>query len=164
MSNPQVGPLEDKFSSVPLTSTLNQYTIEPERCQVEYRCKSVERADEVTPSSVQCIDLTFDGVFDGENTDGKISFSADQSDYTSGKYTPGEYIVTIAGMAVGSDPPQELDQHFSIILTDPCDPPISVTGADFANQDYTLTDIERSYTHPVFTINPDYCLFKYTFT
>ena len=49
-------------------------------------------------------------------------------------------------------------------LVDPCDPPTSVTGEDFTNQSYTLTDEERSYTHPAFTIEPTFCPFEYTFT
>ena len=72
--------------------------------------------------------------------------------------------MTIKGTAY-----QALDQcyrlaSFVLTLQDPCDPPASVTGVDFVNQDYTLTDIERSYTHPVFTISPDYCEFRYSFT
>ena len=115
-------------------------------------------------STISCSDLTFDGVFDDQATDGKLTFSADSQDYIDETYKPGVYEVTITGTAVGSSPLQEKPATFLLTLLDPCDPPISVTGADFVNQDYTLTDIERSYTHPVFTISPDYCKFEYTFT
>ena len=71
--------------------------------------------------------------------------------------------MTITGTAVGSSPLLEETAKFLLTLQDPCDPPISVTGADFVNQEYTLTDIERSYIHPAFTINPDFCLLEYTF-
>ena len=115
-------------------------------------------------SSITCSDLTFDGVFDGQATDGKLTFSADSQDYIDETYVPGVYEVTITGTAVGSSPLQEKSATFLLTLLDPCDPPASVTGVDFVNQDYTLTDIERSYTHPVFTISPDYCEFRYSFT
>ena len=48
-------------------------------------------------------------------------------------------------------------------MTDPCDPPTSLTKVAFENQSYTLTDVDQSYTHPDFSISPDYCTFDYSY-
>ena len=48
-------------------------------------------------------------------------------------------------------------------MTDPCDPPTSLTKATMENQSYTLTDTDQSYTHPDFSISPDYCPVDYSY-
>ena len=46
--------------------TLEQFTIQPERCPVTYECTAVLReADPTSPSGISCADLTMDLVFDG---------------------------------------------------------------------------------------------------
>ena len=72
--------------------------------------------------------------------------------------------MSIKGTAKGSSPLQEATKTFIITLVDPCDPPISVTGTDFTNQEYTLTDNQKEYTHPAFTVSPGYCPIVYTIT
>ena len=71
--------------------------------------------------------------------------------------------MTITGTAVGSSPLLEKPVTFLLTLEDPCDPPISVSGVDLTDQDYTLTASEKSYIHSAFTIDPDYCLLDYTY-
>ena len=67
-------------------------------------------------SSITCSDLTFDSVFDGQATDGKLTFSADSQDYIDETYVPGVYEVTITGTAVGSSPLQEKSATFLMTL------------------------------------------------
>ena len=50
-----------------------------------------------------------------------------------------------------------------LVVPDPCDPPTSLTKVDFENQSYTLTDTGRSYTHPDFSISPNYCPIDYSY-
>ena len=63
-SNTQVDPASDNFSGATMTFTLTEFNMSPARCEVTYECTSVERVDEAT-SSIECSDLTFDGVIDG---------------------------------------------------------------------------------------------------
>ena len=120
--------------------------MDPQICEVTYQCTSVERED-TDPSSISCSNLVFDGVFDNQPSDGILTFTASSDDYINNIYTPGVYIVTITGIADGSQPLQEKTATFKITLIDPCDPPVSISGSDFTNQEYTLTDIELSLIH-----------------
>ena len=99
---------------------------------MSYACTDVVRVDQAE-SKISCSDLIFDGDIDGTNSDGKLAFKADTTDYADGTFTPGVYTVTITGTVVGSVGPQEKTTTFDLTLVDPCDPPTSVTGVDFAN-------------------------------
>ena len=58
----------------------------------------------------------------------------------------------------------ESDQFtIDLVVTDPCDPPTSLTKVDMENQSYTLTDTDQSYSHPDFNISPDYCTLDYSY-
>ena len=46
---------------------------------------------------------------------------------------------------------------------DPCDPPVSISSADFTDNEYTLTDNSADYSHPAYEINPNYCTFEYAY-
>ena len=50
-----------------------------------------------------------------------------------------------------------------LVVTDPCDPPASFSKVAMENQSYTLTDTGKSYTHPDFSISPDYCPVDYSY-
>jgi hypothetical protein len=52
-----------------------------------------------------CSDLTFDGIYNDEESDGKLSITVSAQDYIDNVFTPGVYVVTITGTAVGSDGP-----------------------------------------------------------
>ena len=60
----------------------------PLRCKISYECISVVRVDGAD-SMIECTDFVFDGIYDGQSTDGKLTFSADSNDYLSGTYPPG---------------------------------------------------------------------------
>ena len=74
-SKTQVDPAFDNFSGATMTFTLTEFDMSPARCEVTYECTSVERVDGAT-SSIECSDLTFDGVIDGQGNDGILTFSA----------------------------------------------------------------------------------------
>ena len=77
-SNTQVDPASDNFSGSTMTFTLTEFNMSPARCEVTYECTSVVRVDGAT-SSIACSDLTFDGIIDGQGSDGVLTFSADRS-------------------------------------------------------------------------------------
>lgn len=59
------------------------FNILPDLCKVKYECTSVSLqglpVDEAEP--IDCADLTFDGVFNGQETDGKLTFTPTVDDY-----------------------------------------------------------------------------------
>ena len=105
---------------------MTPFTLTPTRCSVTYACTNVARQGSAN-SSVGCNDLTFD------EATGSFTFSADSDNYKSGNFIPGTYTVTITGTAVGSSPPKDDTTTMSFTLVDPCDPPTSVTKAEFVN-------------------------------
>ena len=98
----------------------------PDRCRIEYSCFEVNRVDG-QPSNIGCADLNFDGIYDGFPTDGILTFSATSADYENQTYPPGEYEVTIEGLATGSASQLKKYATFVLTLEDPCNPPDSVT-------------------------------------
>ena len=52
---------------------------------------------------------------------------------------------------------------FTFTLVDPCSPPTSLTKATLTDQDYTITDTAKTYTHPEWTIDPSFCPFTYDY-
>ena len=133
----QTSPGSDKFTGQQILFELNPFTITPTICEVTYACSSVARADNAA-SAVNCDDLTFDGVFNGDATDGQLTFSADSNAYENGVVTPGDYVVTITGTAVTSSDTKTAT--FTISMVDPCDPPIIITSPGLTDQQYTITD------------------------
>ena len=105
VSTAQNDPDEDKFTGEPIIFELTEFDIDPETCLITYTCTDVVQTDSET-SSIGCNDFIFDGIFDDDSvtTDGELSFTATEEDYTSGKYVPGEYTVTITGVVDESDP------------------------------------------------------------
>ena len=90
-----------------------------------------------------------------------MSLIATSDDYINETYKPGVFKVTITGTA-GS-----LTQTAVIefTLSDPCDPPLSITVASLVDQTYRLADMSAApYTHADFTVVPDYCPLKYTYS
>ena len=125
MSTSQNNPDPDNFSGNEIQFDLTKFTIVPSICPVTYTCTNVVEGDGGTISSVECDDFSFDGVFDGDATDGVLTFTASENDYITGNYRPGIYEVTITGTADGSNPLVSTTTTFTIELLDPCDPPES---------------------------------------
>ena len=94
----QNDPSPDSFSGDDIVFELVKFTISPFRCRVEYACTSVERVDG-DPSSITCDDFSFDGIYDGQKSDGKLTFRATTEDYLGGVFDRGQYTVTITGTA-----------------------------------------------------------------
>ena len=97
----QQSPAPNKYTGTKILYELNPFTIQPVDCKVDYECTSVARVDGEV-SKIGCIDLNFDGVFDGDLLDGKIDFAADMASYTSKRFPPGQYTVTVTGTAIKS--------------------------------------------------------------
>ena len=137
--------------------------MDPSRCKVSYECTSVVRVDGFE-SKIKCEDFDFDGLYDGGSSDGILTFVADSNDYESMNYPPGVYTVTITGTAIKSINEIKETATFTLNILDPCDPPTSLSKAEFSDQEYTLTDDDAvKYTHSSFTISPLYCKFRYDY-
>ena len=52
----------------------------------------------------------------------------------------------------------------TIVLSDPCDPPASLTPLVLENQSYTVTDHELSYVHDTVVADPVYRPVRYEYT
>ena len=159
----QTDPADYSYTGT-LEFALNQFTITPSICEVEYTCDSISRSDGVTNTYLPCSALTFDGTIDestdanGVVTDGKLTFSATADDYTNDVYPPGEYVVTIKGTTTDSG--DETTSTMTITIVDVCNPPQSITAPGYADQDYILTTSPANYVPADFTIVPSYCPFS----
>jgi len=125
----------------------------------------VDRQDGA-PSNIGCSDLSSVGkLFGKTGNGGSLTYSIDSTKYRTGSYAPGIYVVTVKGTVVNSSstPKRSETTTYKITLLDPCSPPVSVTAAALANQEYTITDNTKYYTHPVFSISPSYCPLTYTY-
>ena len=71
----QTDPDDHRYTNDDVVFTLNPFTIEPVRCQVIYECTSVVRVDGAA-STIGCADFVFDGTYNNQATDGKLTFSA----------------------------------------------------------------------------------------
>ena len=93
----------------------------------------------VATGAPTCDDFTFDGVIDRTPTDGKLVFVATAQDYIDGTFVPGTYEVTIRGTPNKATDNRVQDATFNIVLTDSCDPPVSITVVEHVDMDHTLT-------------------------
>ena len=53
---------------------------------------------------------------------------------------------------------------FIITVIDPCDKPVHLAASTVVNQEYTITDISKTYTVPDFTPNPAWCAITYSYS
>ena len=152
----------DRYSGVPVVFQVVPFDIDPPQCRVTYACTSVtDINDQVTP--ITCSDFTFDGDFNGQSTDGKLTITITADKYTDSVYPAQDYFITITGTAVNSN--TQVTTVLQLTLLDPCDPPNSLVAPALMNQVYTLTDPNApSYTVGAFTIEPAYCEFTLTYS
>ena len=78
----QSGSLTDNYTGNELLFTLDRFTMDPPRCKIRYECTGVARTDGAD-SMISCADFAFDGLYDGQATDGQLTFEADSNDYLS---------------------------------------------------------------------------------
>ena len=57
-----------------------------------------------------------------------------------------------------------LANPFIITVIDPCDKPVNLAASTVVNQEYTITDISKTYTVPDFTPDPAWCAITYTYS
>jgi hypothetical protein len=105
-----------------------------------------------------CNLLGFDGEYNDEASDGKITFKPDTNMLLNGVIPPGEYEVTIEGSING----HKKTTTFIIELLDPCDAPESLVPASewTPSIKYTMTDMDKGYEAPEFVITPSFCPFE----
>ena len=101
-----------------------------------------------------------------ELTNGVLTQTFTSSQYENNGLAPGDYIFTYdvsTDLNAPYDAALTKQFTFTVTLVDPCDPPTSLTAATLTNQEYTITDTTKTYTHPEWTIVPSYCPFAYTY-
>ena len=77
---------------------------------------------------------------------------------------PGVYKVKICSKVALANPPEEKCTEIDVELTDPCDPPASISVPSFTDQIYYISDPNKAqYTHPDFTADPSFCKVTYTY-
>lgn len=108
----------------PVDYSITEFTSDPVGCKIDYACKTV------VPSDLDCSDLNLDGMYDGDDSDGKITFTPTQEDYENQKYPPGDYTVTICGKVRQNPTASEDCKDITITFVDPCDPPSSLMIPD----------------------------------
>lgn len=155
-ATPQQNPAENSYDG-PIEWKLNEFTVDPEGCLVDYECRHV------TQAGLTCDQLNFDGIFDGDDTDGEIDITLGPTDYENGTVNPGEYDVQICGAGRLSElDSAEAEDCVTIKVTvkDPCDPPAVLRLPTYQEQFYTLTDDSKApYIMQDATIDPPYCPF-----
>ena len=132
-------PTSDNFSGQPITVQVLEFQVSPARCSVTYTCSEITRKDG-SASNISCTDVTYDGDFDGNGNDGELVITASESDYTSGKITPGTYVIEITGTVDGSSGPASDKTTVEVTFTDPCDAPRLITAPTLVDQQYILTN------------------------
>ena len=94
-----------------------------------------------------------------------VDQSAGQYYVNGGKlYKPGDYRVTVKGAIPGVTETASTAKTttYTFTLTDPCDPPTSITFSATSDFNYKITATEENRAIPTFTITPNYCLFDVT--
>ena len=81
---------------------MTKFTVFPELCTIEYTCDSVikQGTTEADNQPISCSDFTFDGLYNGQSTDGKLVFEPNESQYIDGTFPPGKYDVVISGTEI----------------------------------------------------------------
>jgi hypothetical protein len=51
----------------------------------------------------------------------------------------------------------------TVVLNDPCDPPIALIPVVIANQEYTITDDELTFSHGDVGADPSFCPVRYEY-
>lgn len=108
---------------------LTPFNIVPSLCEVRYKCIDVSHTDNVL-NSMKCRDFVFDGIFDGEGTDGRLTITIPETYYTNGQYPPGTYKITIEGTTVKAETPRTATVEFTLILNDICNPPNDLSNLE----------------------------------
>ena len=93
---------------------MNHFTPTPSDCEVTYECISIKGVDEKVKCHMPGV-TTFDGILDGEDTDGTFTFLTTDRE----AYRHGEYTVSIRG-TTGLDVPISAEATFVLTIGEPC--------------------------------------------
>ena len=156
-----------------MEAVLDKFVVDPEICVLTYSCVSVEfkAAGDAnfgdTASDIGCGDFENTSLQDPNNVEQYLIVNQATGGYYSGgakTYKPGEYQVTIKGAINGVTETAQTAKTVTYIftLTDPCDPPTSLTFTPSSDFSYKITDTAVNTPIPTFTITPNYCLYDVT--
>jgi hypothetical protein len=117
--------------------TLNKFTVLPLVCidMVTYECTNVVGPNGADFKKIFCPQDAFDGIFNGDSTDGLLTVSATHFEYSSGSVPAGTYTFTITATTAGGD---QLTTDFTWTLIDPCGPPEFVLLETMPDKTYTI--------------------------
>jgi hypothetical protein len=76
---------------------------------------------------------------------------------------PDTYVFTYS-VIIGGIPATGKQFTVSVTLSDPCDPPLTLTPIALQDQSYTITEAMKSYTHGDVVADPVYCPVRYEYT
>ena len=132
----------------------------PSSCPARYSCESVRREDN-QETDLDCDRFFVDEQLLGGVDDGLMTVTITPDDYKNNELAPGKFKMNLCAQVQSETPTcTEVDLE----LKDPCDPPASITRVPMDDQVYELMDLtEPFYTHPEFTIVPDYCPIDYSY-
>ena len=149
-------PSSDNYSGTDITYTYSDYTVVPDICPLTVTCEDVTNPTcagcPVTQTELSCPVGAFSGT---------ITHNYSGSDYEAG-LVPGDYVYNFKVTTGGADAALNPTFDITFTLTDPCDPPTSLTSGGLDDQTYIVTDAELVYQFTDFTILPNYCPFAYT--
>ena len=117
-----------------------EFIMDPIYCPVVYTCEGVAKKNLLFGEEpIECSDLTLDLEFNGDSTDGKLTFAPTIAEYSGYKYPPGEYEITIRGMATLALDFGYEETIVTMVLLDPCDLNPTNSEAVLEDQSYILT-------------------------
>lgn len=93
-----------------------------------------------------------------------MRITADEDKYTGLVWEPAEYRVTVEGKATAAAAERKGTQSFILTLTDPCNPPKSLTSPTIPDYEYTIVTEPVLYEAEDFVVDPPYCRLTYTST
>ena len=138
--------MTDNYSGADLVFSHNEFGVSPDFCKTIITCTSVQPVN-----TLPCQDL---------DENGDVVWNFGPSDYET--VAPGTYVFTYE---VGIDGLPSSNKQFTvtITLTDPCNPPVSLTPISIENQRYTITDYAEIFEHDDVIATPSHCPVRYEY-
>jgi hypothetical protein len=100
-SSSNVTDLDDRYSGFLLEFFIDDFTITPDFCEVSYECTQVKKVTDANADlTMTCDDFDKFGNIGGRPFgQNKLEITVTADDYTSGRFPPGNYDITISGTA-----------------------------------------------------------------
>ena len=164
----------DKYTDTPIRWNLTPFTVDPVECAdtITYTVSNIldpagfnDYFSDPPPYDLwtTLITPTFDGVLNGDATDGVIDFQANPLQYERYEREPGTWTIHITGTDLSGT---SFEETFIWELVDPCILP-SIVITPILLPDYVISDDPPGgifNEHPAVTIEPNYCEVKQVLT